>query len=85
MEPIKEKEKENTNKIASESNNNINNITIKNDFFKGDIYSTGFESIPEINRSIPVNFDKLLVKLTDESGKTKPINPLFFIINGEKF
>ena len=86
VEPIKEKEKEkaNTNKIAFEANNNINNITIKNESLKGDIYSTGFESIPELKHSIPVNFDKLVVNLTDEPGKPKPINPLFFIINGEK-
>ena len=71
------------------NNNNINNITninnlTKNESIKGDIYSTGFESIPELKHSIPVSFDKLVVNLTDEPGKPKPINPLFFIINGEK-
>ena len=94
VELIKEKEKDNTNKITSETNNNvnkninnitnINNQTTKNESLKGDIYSTGFESIPELKHSIPVNFDKLVVNLTEEPGKPKPINPLFFIINGEK-
>ena len=63
---------------------NINNLTTKNESLKGDIYSTGFESIPELKHSVPVSFDKLVVNLTDEPGKPKPINPLFFIINGEK-
>jgi len=63
-------------------NNNINNITQKDN--KNEIYSTGFESIPELKHSIPVSFDKLIVNLKDEPGKPKPINPLFFVINGEK-
>ena len=67
----------------NEKDNNINNITQK-DINKNEIYSTGFESIPELKHSIPVNFDKLIVNLKDEPGKPKPINPLFFVINGEK-
>ena len=92
------KEKDNTNPIINDNienennniNNNINNITninntpTKNESLKGDIYSTGFESIPELKHSIPINFDKLVVNLSDEPGKPKPINPLFFIINGER-
>ena len=66
----------------NEKDNNINNITQKAN--KNEIYSTGFESIPELKHSIPVSFDKLIVNLKDEPGKPKPINPLFFIINGEK-
>ena len=66
----------------NEKDNNINNITQKDN--KNEIYSTGFESIPELKHSIPVSFDKLIVNLKDEPGKPKPINPLFFVINGEK-
>ena len=66
----------------NEKDNNINNITQKAN--KNEIYSTGFESIPELKHSIPVSFDKLIVNLKDEPGKPKPINPLFFVINGEK-
>ena len=94
VEPIKDKdidkEKETPNKLTIETNNNINNMTninntnTRNETLKQDIYSTGFESVPELKHSIPVNFDKLIVNLTDEPGKPKPINPLFFIINGEK-
>lgn len=63
-------------------NNNINNI--KKEKVKEGIYSTGFESIKELNHSIPINFDKLIVNLSDKGNNPKPINPLFFIINGEK-
>ena len=59
---------------------NINNINQKRE----EIHSTGYESIPEVKHSVPVNFDKLIVDITEEAGKPKPINPLFFIINGEK-
>ena len=38
-----------------------------------------------MKHSVPVSFDKLVVNLKDEPGKPKPINPLFFIINGYKF
>ena len=85
-----DKDKETPNKLTIETNNNINNMTninntnTRNETLKQDIYSTGFESVPELKHSIPVNFDKLIVNLTDEPGKPKPINPLFFIINGEK-
>lgn len=74
----------NSNNNLITNDNNINNITTKNESVKADIYSAGFESIPELTHSIPVSFDKLVVNLTDEPGKPKPINPLFFIINGEK-
>ena len=93
----KEKEKEKENEIDNSSKNindnineninnitNINNLTNKNESLKGEVYSTGFESIPELKHSIPISFDKLVVNVTDEPGKPKPINPLFFIINGEK-
>lgn len=66
------------------NDNNINNINSpKNEKVKG-IYSIGFESIEELNHSIPINFDKLIVNLSDKENNPKPINPLFFIINGEK-
>ena len=94
IEPIKEKEKEkekdSSNKITLEKNEinnnitNMNNLTTKNESLKGEIYSTGFESIPELKHSVPVSFDKLVVNLKDDPSKPKPINPLFFIINGEK-
>ena len=95
-EKEKENKKEDTNKTNNDNNinnnnneninniTNINNTTTKKETIKGEIYSTGFESIPELKHSIPVSFDKLVVNLTDEPGKPKPINPLFFIINGEK-
>lgn len=81
------KEKDNINKNRNDEdnneNNNINNLTTQKES-KGEIYSTGFESIPELKHSVPVSFDKLIVNLSDEPGKPKPINPLFFVINGEK-
>ena len=85
-QPINENTENENNNINNNINNitNNNNITTKNESLKGDIYSTGFESIPELKHSIPVSFDKLIVNLSDEPGKPKPINPLFFIINGEK-
>ena len=91
VEPVKEKKKEKEIIIVEKNDNNninnmtnMNNLTTKNESLKGEIYSTGFESIPELKHSVPVSFDKLVVNLKDEPGKPKPINPLFFIINGEK-
>ena len=98
IETLKENDKNKdkdiiSNKIINENNNNnndinnitnFNNLTSKNESLKGEIYSTGFESIPELKHSIPVSFDKLVVNVTDDPGKPKPINPLFFIINGER-
>jgi hypothetical protein len=73
------------NNINTNTNTNTNNnLTNRNESVKEEIYSAGFESIPELNHSIPISFDKLIVNLVDEPGKPKPINPLFFIINGEK-
>ena len=73
------------NNINTNTNTNTNNnLTNRNESIKEEIYSAGFESIPELNHSIPISFDKLIVNLVDEPGKPKPINPLFFIINGEK-
>lgn len=75
----------NKNDINKNDNSNINNINNpKNAKNRGEIYSTGFESIEELNHSIPISFDKLIVNLSDKSNNPKPINPLFFIINGEK-
>jgi len=71
--------------LNKNDNNNINNINSPhNEKIKGEIYSTGFESIEELNHSIPISFDKLIVNLSDKSNNPKPINPLFFIINEEK-
>ena len=69
----------------NKNDNNINNINNpKNKKIKGEIHSTGFDSIEELNHSIPINFDKLVVNISDKENNSKPINPLFFIINGEK-
>ena len=75
----------NLNDDINKTDNNINNINSpKNENVKGGIYSTGFESIEELNHSIPINFDKLIVNISDKANNPKPINPLFFIINREK-
>ena len=66
----------------NEIEENINDFQNQQSFQELD--NTGFESIPELKHSIPVSFDKLVVNLSDEPGKPKPINPLFFIINGER-
>ena len=78
-----EQSKENIN-INNETEENIENFQNQPLFNPQELDTTGFESIPELKHSIPVSFDKLIVNLTDEPGKPKPINPLFFIINGEK-
>ena len=67
------------------TNSNINNISLKtkkNKFNKK--YDIGYETVPELKKNIPVSFDKLIVNLKDEKNKPKPINPLFFIINGDR-
>ena len=44
----------------------------------------GIETVPELKKNIPISFDKLIVDIKDGINKPKPINPLFFIINGDK-
>ena len=86
------KENIDKNKITEDNNknntinntNNINNLNTQKESNNNEIYSTGFESIPPLKHNIPVSFDKLIVNLSDEAGKPKPLNPLFFIINGER-
>ena len=38
----------------------------------------------EKGESVPIDFEKLVINLKDKTDQPKPINPLFFIINGEK-
>ena len=38
----------------------------------------------ENGESVPIDFEKLVINLKDKTDQPKPINPLFFIINGEK-
>jgi len=68
------------------TNSNINNLSIKTKTIKNKVsnFKDGFEPVPELKKGIPVSFDKLIVNLKDEKNKPKPINPLFFIINGDK-
>ena len=84
-EQIKVNNNINLNNDINKNDNNINNMNSpKNEKVKGGIYFTGFESIEELNHSIPINFDKLIVNISDKTNNPKPINPLFFVINGEK-
>jgi hypothetical protein len=54
----------------------------------GDINSLNFEnkSIIKVEKgeTVPIDFEKLVINLKDKTDQPKPINPLFFIINGEK-
>ena len=81
----KETIKKEENLVSTNDNSNINNLNIKIKTAKtrGD-FKQGFETVPELKKGIPVNFDKLIVNLKDGQNKPKPINPLFFIINGDK-
>ena len=38
----------------------------------------------EKGETVPIDFEKLVINLKDKTDQPKPINPLFFIINGEK-
>ena len=38
----------------------------------------------EKGQTVPIDFEKLVINLKDKTDQPKPINPLFFIINGEK-
>ena len=82
----KESQKKEDNITSINTNSNINNLSIKTKTMKskGNNFNTGFETVPELKKGIPVNFDKLIVNLKDGTNKPKPINPLFFIINGDK-
>ena len=81
----KETIKKEENLVSTNDNSNINNLNIKIKTAKtrGD-FKQGFETVPELKKGIPVNFDKLIVNIKDGQNKPKPINPLFFIINGDK-
>ena len=76
--------KKEENIVSTNTNSNINNLSIKTAKNKGDNFKQGFETVPELKKGIPVNFDKLIVNIKDGQNKPKPINPLFFIINGDK-
>ncbi len=82
----KDSKKKGENFTSINTNSNINNLSIKTKTVKnkGNNFNAGFESVPESKKGIPVSFDKLIVNLKDEKNKPKPINPLFFIINGDK-
>lgn len=82
----KDSKKKGENLTSINTNSNINNLSIKTKTVKnkGNNFNAGFESVPESKKGIPVSFDKLIVNLKDEKNKPKPINPLFFIINGDK-
>ena len=67
------------------TNSNINNLSIKTKTIKEKNNLDGeLEAIPELKKGVPVSFDKLIVNIKDGQNKPKPINPLFFIINGDK-
>ena len=66
------------------TNSNINNLTIKTKTKIEKNNLDELEPIPELKKGIPVSFDKLIVNIKDGKNTPKPINPLFFIINGDK-
>ena len=67
------------------TNSNINNLTLKTKTLKDkENLNIGIETVPELKKNIPISFDKLIVDIKDGINKPKPINPLFFIINGDK-
>ena len=72
--------------ISLNTNSNINNISIKAKLNedKNNSNNIGIETVPELKKNIPVSLDKLIVNIKDGKNKPKPINPLFFIINGDK-
>ena len=81
----KETHKKGENLTSLNTNSNINNLSIKSKTMKNKAsYFNGFETVPELQKGIPVSFDKLIVNLKDGKNKPKPINPLFFIINGDR-
>ena len=85
---LKEKKESKTKEEYTTSlntNSNINNFSIKAKAGeeKNNV-NVGFETVPELKRNIPVSLDKLIVNIKDGKNKPKPINPLFFIINGDK-
>ena len=85
---LKEKKESKTKEEYTTSlntNSNINNFSIKAKAGeeKNNI-NIGIETVPELKRNIPVSLDKLIVNIKDGKNKPKPINPLFFIINGDK-
>ena len=85
---LKEKKESKTKEEYTTSlntNSNINNFSIKAKAGeeKNNV-NIGIETVPELKRNIPVSLDKLIVNIKDGKNKPKPINPLFFIINGDK-
>ena len=67
------------------TNSNINNLTLKTKTLKDkENLNIGIETVPELKKNIPISLDKLIVDIKDGKNKPKPINPLFFIINGDK-
>ena len=85
---LKEKKESKTKEEYTTSlntNSNINNFSIKakTGEEKNNV-NIGIETVPELKRNIPVSLDKLIVNIKDGKNKPKPINPLFFIINGDK-
>ena len=85
---LKEKKESKTKEEYTTSlntNSNINNFSIKAKAGeeKNNV-NNSIETVPELKRNIPVSLDKLIVNIKDGKNKPKPINPLFFIINGDK-
>jgi hypothetical protein len=67
------------------TNSNINNFSLKTKTVKTkNDFNIAFEAVPELKKGIPVNFDQLIVDIKDGKNKPKPINPLFFVINGDR-
>ena len=85
---LKEKKDSKTkedNITSINTNSNINNLTLKTKTLKDkENLNIGIETVPELKKNIPISFDKLIVDIKDGINKPKPINPLFFIINGDK-
>ena len=87
LEEIKERMKTDENKdtfLTDKINLNSNYKEERG----GDINSLNFEnkSIIKVEKgeTVPIDFEKLVINLKDKTDQPKPINPLFFIINGEK-
>ena len=86
---VKEKKESKTKEemtISLNTNSNINNLTVKvkSNEDKNNSDNIGIEAVPELKKNVPVSLDKLIVNIKDGINKPKPINPLFFIINGDK-
>ena len=79
--------------ILKQKQNNQNSGTFLTDKIKqNDINNLNYEEEEEEdkkiqyekNETVPIDFEKLIINLNENPNQPKPIDPLFFIINGEK-